>query len=259
MRSARTPFPERRVVEWVGCGHRSAHAECGERLRPDEAVDREVAAALVAHHRAPRPLGEMSVDAARPEAPALEEELEDGDVPADVAAHDQVALAEERSSEPAELAARDRAGDSVDDDADVALEAPDSAGSHGPRDAVDRARVEAARLERDLETRDLRVRDGVRRSRQREHCGHGEAREKGLLPHGTDGFRRSSRVPCAVYGFLTTTSTSPGPRSARASRTCAFVAPWTTTRSCWTEASNPLRCRSSATSSAGPPAKRSAT
>jgi hypothetical protein len=123
--------------------HRSAHAECGERLRADEAVDGEVAAALVAHHGTPRAPGEMPVDPAGPEAPALEEELEDGHVPADVAADDQVALAEQRC-QPAEPPARDRAGDPVDDDADVALEAPDTARGHGPGDAVDGARIEAA-------------------------------------------------------------------------------------------------------------------
>ena len=64
--------------------HRPAHPEGGERLGLDEAVDREVATALVTRHGAPRALGEVPVDAAGPEAPALEEELEDGDVPTDV-------------------------------------------------------------------------------------------------------------------------------------------------------------------------------
>jgi hypothetical protein len=89
-----------------------------------------------------------------------------------------VALTEKRTPEAAELAPRDRARDPVDDDVDVALETPDTAGRHGTGDAVDGARVEAARLERDLETRDLRVSDSLRCGRQRERCDRGQAREK---------------------------------------------------------------------------------
>ena len=97
------------------------------------------------------PPPEDAVDPSGGHAAAGEEELEDGDVPADHPAPHEP-RAEERAPETAELRPRPRPGHAVHEEAVALLEDADRAPRHRAGDPVDRAGVEAPRLERDLES-----------------------------------------------------------------------------------------------------------
>src|SRR5581483_7352004 len=134
---------------------------------------------------------EVRVDGHRDPLPD-EHELEDGDVPAEVAAPED-ARAEERTAERAERAAGARVGEACDREPVDPLE-----GAHGgdrPRsgDRVDRAVVETLRAERDLEAGGLRIAAGGERSGRR-RGGDRESCEQDANAHGPGPTRRARRI-----------------------------------------------------------------
>ena len=135
----------------------------GARRAPDDPVRDQAGSPLEPKDRALRPLAEVAVHARRREAATREQELQDGDVPADLAAS-EVAPPEERPAEPPERAPRPRSGEAVGAQPVGALEGADPSSRERAGDTVDRAPVEAVRAERDLKAGNLRVRDRRGRS-----------------------------------------------------------------------------------------------
>ena len=94
----------------------------------------------------------------------VEQELENRDVPAELAAQ-QRARSEERRAERAELAAGADVGDSGDMEAVAALERPHGSNGLRPDDRVDRAQVETLRAQGHLQPGVLRIEGCARGSR----------------------------------------------------------------------------------------------
>ena len=90
----------------------------------------------------------------------VQEELQHGDVPAELAARER-SRAEERRAERAELAARLQVGDARDVQPVDALERAHRGDGLRPDDRVDRPEIEALRAQRDLEPCVLRI-EGMR-------------------------------------------------------------------------------------------------
>ena len=126
----------------------------------------------------------------------VEQVLEDGDVPAELAAL-ELARAEERDPERAERPAGADVGDPGDLEVVAALER--AHGGERPRadDRVDRAEVEALRAQRDLESCVLRI-----QRRPRERPPQGLPRAPPRMPSrkriGLPNYPASAEIPPAL-------------------------------------------------------------
>ena len=175
-----------------------------QRVRADDAVAAQVEALLHEAHAVQRRPVVVRID--RDADPlADEQELEDGDVPAERAAV-QRARTEERATERAHRRASARVRETGDREPLHPLEGARGGDRLRPRESVDRAAVEALGAQRDLQAGRLRV--PAARGERRRRRGHGDRKscsdEDEAQAHGVHDYAPCAASPPAVSTSLPT-------------------------------------------------------
>ena len=135
--------------------HAVVSRDRAQRPRPDDGVGLQVHRPLVLAQRGCGLRAHVPVESTRVHTAARQQELQHGDVPAEVTAA-QRARAEEGTPERPERRARPRVGD-AEGQVVAALERAHGRGRARPGDPVDLGEIEAVRAQGDLQARDLRV------------------------------------------------------------------------------------------------------
>ena len=133
-----------------------------QRPRPDDGVGLQVHRPLVLAQRSCGLRAHVPVESTVVHTATRQQELQHGDVPAEVTAA-QRARAEEGTPKRPERGPRAEVGD-AEGQSMAALERPYDRGRARPGDSVDLGEIEAVRAQGDLQARDLRVSGRVRRT-----------------------------------------------------------------------------------------------
>ena len=143
-------------------------------VRPHDAVRAQPQTLLVATQAGSCLLPEVAVERSRVDAVPRHQELEDGDIPAEVTRLDR-ARAEQRSTQRAECETRPDGGH-ADRKTDLALEGMDGRRGPGAGDTVDRAEIQTVCPQCHLQSSDLRVDGGPSRCRSEQEDERNEGR-----------------------------------------------------------------------------------